>query len=725
MATKRSKAGGKHRTLLPDYRVSEWGGLNTYIKDLTELADGQSPDSLNWLTGKYKDHIELRGGYQLLGLTRIAGTGRITGLGVASTPAGVQVPFFSYLQKLKYYNAATLDTVEIGTDTLPVKASGEDVSFMPYQNLAGTWMYLTSPHSSIYKIGTVNPGNISDQNSVSYRGIAKIESNRMFMWQRLDQYGQKYMNVLYIGVSDKATITQYTQTTAINIGTGDGTTKSFSGSSITGIGGVVTSFATEFGAPIANGVSITGISKATQAVVTVGAHSLVVGNAILINGVSGMSEINNIIGIVDAVTATTITLSINSTNFTMYSSSGTIYLAEYFIDDQNGVLNSSLGGTGTINYTTGAYTLLFNTAPLNSQNIYAQFYTEDATNGGVVDFTQDGSTNGKGKAFNQFDGGGDINGVFPFDQVQYCFHLIKSWYLTLGTDDTKASNLPYRTLLGIPYFRGGVGTDDGIVFLDVSTPSKPEVKILTIDNNSATAVITVVPVTISDNLDLSAYGFGTVAVTSWNDYDIMACAGSLNGIVQTVNTQFFVRNKYSEQWDLLDYAASCFAPYYGALLAGDSLSNNVFTLFSGFDDDGALIANRWTSKMYDFGYPGLKNTYRFVIKGLIQQTQNIDIYFSYDSGAFVLTKTVKGNGSYVNLGNPVTVGSSTVGMNVIGGGGVITAYPFEGEFTIASDNFEYVQVQFQANNIGYVQIDEYVFKDNRIHSRKVPASRIG
>ena len=719
------KMGGRNKTLLPDYEVSIFEGLNTYIKDIRSLGDGQTPDSMNWITGKYKDNIQLRRGYALLGQTRNAGTGRISGLGVAQRADGFQVPFFSYLRKLKYYDVTSNDTIEIGTDKLPLAASGEDISWMPYQNLAGAYMYLTSPNSSIYKIHTSFPGSIADLNSTAYRGIARIENNRMFMWQRKDQYGQEYINILNVGVSDKATVSQYAQTMGENVGTGNGATKTFTGTQAQVNGSTVSSFNTEFAAPIASGIAITGISVAVQAVVSVASHSFVVGDAFLINGVVGMTQINNIIGIVTATTPTTITTTINSTTFTAWGSAGNIYKAEYFIDNQLGVLTSSLGGTGTINYITGAFSLTFNTAPLNAQNIYAQYYTETSTSGGVADFTVNGSTIGQGKAFNQFDGGGDIQAAFPFDQVIYCFHTVKSWYLTLGQDDTKAANLPYRTLLGIPYFRGGVGTDDGVIFIDTSTPSRPQVKILTIDNNSATAVITVVPLTLSDALDLSAYGFNQAVLFRWNDYDIMSCSASLNGVVQPNNTVTFVRNIYSEAWDLVDFPISCAAPYNGALIAGDSLTNNVFTLFSGTDDDGTLIANHWTSKIYNLGFGGLKKCHRFVIKGLIQQTQNIDIYFSYDSGNFVKTKTVQGNGTYVNVGNPVNVGSSTVGLNVVGGGDVLTAYPFEVEFNISSDNFEEVQVMFEANNIGYVQIDSFEFKDIRIKSRKSRPASLG
>lgn len=46
---------------------------------------------------------------------------------------------------------------------------------------------------------------------------------------------------------------------------------------------------------------------------------------------------------------------------------------ETFNDDGNGNLVGDLGGTGTVNYTTGAIAVSFVTAPANGQNIYASF----------------------------------------------------------------------------------------------------------------------------------------------------------------------------------------------------------------------------------------------------------------------------------------------------------------------------------------------------------------
>lgn len=711
------KAGGRAHTILPDYSISEWGGLNTYIKDLKMLEDGQTPDSLNWITGRYGDHIELRRGSALLGLTNIAGVGNVTSIGVGQTHNQVQVPFFTYGQKIKYYNATTGDTVEAGSNILPLAAASDSLSIMPYSSVAGDFVYITSPNSSIYKIPTANPGSVVDLKSTNFRGHAKIDSNVMFMWNRNDTYNNKYTGVLYESKSDGTQVLSgYGNNTAQTLATGNGATKLYTGT-VPGYVANTTVFNTEVVGAISAGISVTGITKATLAVVTANNHGLVAGDPLFMTGVVGMTQINGLIGFVTTVTdANTIVISINSSAFTAYSSGGTLYKAEYWIDDKNGGMNSSAGGTGTINYATGAYSITFITAPLNAVVIYTQYYYEGAT-GSIADFVTAPAT-----FFNQYDGGGDLVAVFPFDQVEYCFHLLKTWYLNINA--ATPTNLPYRSQLGLPSLNGGFATDDGIVFLDNSLISQPKVKALTVENASATAVITVVPMNLSDSLDLSAYGFSNTVMFRWGDFDIMACSASLNGVPQTQNTIFFVRNTYSGLWDMLDYPASCMAQYNGTLIAGDSLSNNVYTLFSGSDDQGSLINNFWKSKLFNLGNPGMKQFNRFVIKGLIQQTQNIDIYFSFDNGSFTKFQTISGTGSYVNLGNPMNVGSNTVGSQVVGGGGTINAYPFEFEFSVAGPIAEYVQVQLAANSIGWAQVEEFTFKDIRLKSREILRSSI-
>ena len=714
MAKSHGKPSGRGKTILPDYAVNEFGGLNTYIKDLRDLEDGQTPAALNWITGRYKDNIQLRGGYQLLGLTRVAGQGRITGLDVATTQPGVQIPFFTYSQTLKYWNPVTQDTVTVSSSVFPVAAANDDFSIMPYKNIAGAFVYICSPNSSMYKIATANPGSYVDLGPTDYKGHAKAGTNRMFLWNRVDLLGQKYGSTIYNSVPDQVALSGYGQTTGQTAGTGDGTTKAFSGTANIANS---TSFNTEFAGPIDNGTNVTAIQTGTTTLITCPGNTLVAGDAVYLSGIGGMTQINGIITKVVVPGANAVSVDINSLAFSAFTSGGKIYKCEYFIDDQNGVLNSNKGGTGTVNYATGAFVLNFVNAPTNGNIIYAQFYSEGLTKR-IADFTSNGAA-----SFTQFDGGGDIQNLYSFDQVEYCFHLLTSWYLNVANSST-AFNLPYRNRLGTPYLKAGFATEDGVVYLDASIPSQPRVQILQIDSNASTAVVTVVPNSISDQLDLSSFGFSQCAIFRWKDWDIMACAPSLNGAIQSQNTALFMRNIFSGQWDYCDIPASCFAELNGSLIAGDSLSNNVFTLFANFDDDGANINNYWQGKQFDLGVKGLKKFNRFVVKGLIQQDQQLQVAFSFDSGNFTVFETIYGNGSYVNLGNPVTVGSSVAGLNVIGGGGSsVIAYPFEIEFTVSGDVFEYVQPQFQAIGLGFVEIDEFIFKDVRYKSRRILASR--
>lgn len=76
--------------------------------------------------------------------------------------------------------------------------------------------------------------------------------------------------------------------------------------------------------PVVNSKSITGITAAASAVVTVGAaHGFVTGQLVYFSGVVGMTQINGLVGTVTGTAATTITVNIASTGFTTYTSGGT------------------------------------------------------------------------------------------------------------------------------------------------------------------------------------------------------------------------------------------------------------------------------------------------------------------------------------------------------------------------------------------------------------------
>lgn len=70
--------------------------------------------------------------------------------------------------------------------------------------------------------------------------------------------------------------------------------------------------------------SITAITQASSAVLTVGSHTFVVGNSVAISGVAGMTQINGKRALVTAIGATTITVAINSAAYSAYTSGGTV-----------------------------------------------------------------------------------------------------------------------------------------------------------------------------------------------------------------------------------------------------------------------------------------------------------------------------------------------------------------------------------------------------------------
>lgn len=617
-----------------DFVLSKFFGLQTSVRDTKTLKPGYSPDSKNWITSKFNDSIELRRGYARLGTTEVNGLGKVTGIGVGLRYDGTSVPFFSYGRKVKYYDVITDDTVEVGTDLLPAAADGEDVWFKAYQGLAGSFMYLGSSNSGIYKIPVANPGNAVDQVVNNYRfGVFHIGQNRAFAGQRNGtSAGNNDKTGLYLSYIDKDQLSDFTQVTGEAVGASGGT-----------------------------------VYTGTLAVVGSGKTIM----------------------------------------YTSFAEAG----GETLVDDRNGNLVGDAGSTGTINYATGAYSITFNHATVGAVTV--SYYHETATSTGILDFT--GSANGQGKSFRQDDGGGNIMAVFNINTIEYCLHKLKTWQLTTTLDDTGTTNLPYRNI-GIPYPRAAYQSPEGIIMADLSRPTDPKFRQMQV--LQGTNIQTIEPISISDDLDLSGYAFDKAVAFRWGDLEIFCGQELTNGVANTHNSVMFIHNVVSNAWDRLDYFASCLEEYNGTLIAGDSVSNNVYTLFSGFDEDGDVISNYWTTSDLNLEIENLKTCRRMVMDGLIQQDQSFEVSLSYDGGAFTVVKTIEGDGDYVDQGIETSIGSATVGSKVIGGGGGATASPYEIDFPINSDRFVDVRVRIEALGIGYVSVNSITFKDIRDKGKK-------
>lgn len=786
MARSRNSASG----VIPNYYIGEptkdkeWGGLNTAVKDNRFLARGETYDELNWIVGRDKDHIELRRGQQLVGKTRRYDSGKaVTGIGVGIRNDGVQVPYFTYARKILFYSVSLGDTFEVSTSNiLPAAADGEDVSMSSYENIAGSYVYLSSPRSSIYKASVANPATVSDQGNdltlaanqpgevQNYKfGFIKINRGRMFGMNRNGQsQSSKDITGLYLSHVDKQAVTDFPNrlpdppvpvftphTTGgtmvantyyfVMTAVGPDGVETLQGPEQTVIlGGVNTGSIDVSFLGIAGGTqyflygSTTSGVYASPSLVTIGGiypvpsgpNTFTITNGTFSTGQppSSTTQASVIdLGVGDGVQtvfASTLTSFVNPlTVFYLIITDG----VETFTDDRSGNMVGSLGGFGTINYINGNYSVTFATAPASSVRITGSFYLEDATRGGVIDFVPNPSdtSNASAQVFRQDDGGGRAQAVFPFNGVEYALHVLRSWQLTItaGQQVTSFENQPYFEQIGVPSPRAAFPTGEGLLFLNNAKPKQPTVSILTIPPGSTN--LTVVPISLSDKLDLSGYGFESCVVFRAGDYDIVECRESTNGLPNPYNSVTFIRNVYSEKWDKLDYTFSCIAEFDGGVISGDSLSVNLFELFSGFDDDGEVIENYYKTSFQNLDLDGLKKVGYIHVVGLIQLGQKLEIWYSLDNGDYVYLYTIDSAGPYVSTTDIVAIGTRMIGSAVIGGAAgnapadVVFAGRYELDIPVHTDLFEYISIMVKAIDVGYVSVDRLAYKDIRFKRRRL------
>jgi len=385
---------------------------------------------------------------------------------------------------------------------------------------------------------------------------------------------------------------------------------------------------------------------------------------------------------------------------------------ETFYDDRNGVLMGSLGGTGTVNYATGAVSVTFATAVVNLTAITCDYYVEDSTDEGILDFSKaTPRAPGEGFVLRQDDGGAELQNIGSIDSSEFSFHTKKTWRVSISSDDADASNPIFRSQVGIPHWRALAESGDGLYYVDAIKQDNAYIRLLVPSQYADNKEL---PKSISDFLDLSPYRFDKAAVYEWGDYLAVACRTSSS----TVNNRVLFYNKLYGSWDVTDIRATCFDDFNGTLLAGDSGAPNLYTLFSGLTDDDVEIPNYWISGNDDLDSKGKKIANQMVVRGIIDRDQNIGVYLSLDLGPFVLYKIIQGTGSYVSSGQSITIGSPTIGTSQIGGGETgLSGHPYEVEFPINTELFKRIRVKFQALNVGIATVSGYEIKDIRFKGR--------
>lgn len=372
-------------------------------------------------------------------------------------------------------------------------------------------------------------------------------------------------------------------------------------------------------------------------------------------------------------------------------------------DDFNGVL-SGAGVTGTINYITGAFSLTFTTPPAGATQIRISYQWENSNNKGVTDFTYSATRlAGEGFIIRQDEGGDAIqNVILGLDGSYYSIKKYSIYRLTLDSTDTKPYNEVYRKDLGIPYWQAATATGRGIIFINSANPSKPQLTVL--EKNPLGDNI--IPTVLVPHFKFEDFQYDQAVFETWEDYIVIACRTTSS----LTNNRLLLVNITANTVDTYAYRAKCLKKDAGDLYAGDTITDNTYKLFNGFDDDGAVIDNQWTSRGEKHGTERLKKYRRQRIKGVIQSGQVVGVYLETDDGSFQKIGTIRGDAETIDNTAAGTVGSSMVGSSMVGGmetndPNAVTVYGFFFELKLRTGKFRKRRIRFIAEKFGYVAIN--------------------
>ncbi len=381
---------------------------------------------------------------------------------------------------------------------------------------------------------------------------------------------------------------------------------------------------------------------------------------------------------------------------------------EVYTDNYDGVLTGTSGGTGTINYISGAYTLS------NAGVGTAGYQWEDSNIKGITDFTK--STPriaGEGFIVPQDEGGDAILTVKI--GIDGAYHSIKSqsaYRLAIDNDDLGYDNQVFRRDIGVPYFRAATSTGKGIVFINTANKERPELTILQLNPLGGN----VEPVQLFPHFKFSDYTYDECVIDTYGKFVLVSCKSS----GATSNNITLLCDVSDNKVDITSYAAKTFAKNGISLYMGSSITQSVYEVFSGFDDDSALIENFWISKGEMYKANSLKKYRRQRLMGLIDASQSYEVYISYDDGEFGLVGTVLGNASYVDTSSPQSIGSSLIGAEQIGGDSTTTVYPYFLELKVKTPKFRKRTIKLVALGYGYVSVDSLMDFGVLVFEQRIP-----
>jgi len=380
---------------------------------------------------------------------------------------------------------------------------------------------------------------------------------------------------------------------------------------------------------------------------------------------------------------------------------------EVYTDNFNGVLTGSLGGTGTINYMTGAYTLS------NPGVGTATYQWENSNNKGVTDFTKSATRlAGEGFVIRQDAGGDAIVTVLPLAGSYFSLKAHSCYKFTLDTTDLAPTNEIFRTDIGVSSLRSATGTGQGIIFMNTGNASKPRLEILR--QNPLGDNFDVVP--LFAHYKFENFLYDDALVDTWDEFIIVGCKSDSDE-----NNRLLLCNVKNKTVDATYYGIRTSTKINGVLNGGDPVSQSTYELFTGFDDNTTIITNFWESKGETFGDDILKKVKRLRYKGKITPEQSIKVSVSIDDSDFQHVGTILGTGDYVDYSSSFAVGTTFVGFDTVGGGDSVAVYQFFMEIKTKIAKFRKRVIRFEALGLGYVSIEALTDFDIWTYQQKMPS----
>ncbi len=606
-------------------------GLST-SKEPDKLKQGEASDILNWLPKD--DSIVLSGGSSLVGTTTF--TGSVTGVYWTTKNDGTVVGWQKIGAKL-YAKDGSADWAEVGTDLFTSAASSDIASFAESKGITGSWVFVSSAKSGLWKLSVALPTAYVAYPSAGFKGDIAIIQNRLWVWGWPTTGGSLDVTGIQLSHQPPTALSSFNVVTAEAYATG-------------------------------NGVAVTFADTLDF----------------------------------KAGAATRNCFSVSITDGT-----------ETFTDTGLGTLSGSAGGTGTINYATGAASVTFAVAPANLQAITTSYIWEDSyAAAGYAKFSPISAAAGDGDShYLSQPGVGEMKGAFAYGGSAFCIHSQGVYEVTFDVYGDPASNLVFRRTTGPSSKNAIAATADGIFYIDDASGIDVRLRVIRTVNSAGNLYVD--NPSVSNDLDLSDYSFASASLAVKGDIVAIACAS------EATNDTVFVYDRQLGNFSRLRYPARLLATKGASLVFGDVALGATYTLLDGTLFTGEPTTNYWDSGDHDMGYDGLKRSRHLWAEGTIATDQTLIFYADCDGTGWSEVGRIAGTAAQVDDTATGVIGDDEIGAVEIGLYTSESAYPFSISFPW---NIKYrrAKLRVRATGIGAASIDVLTAHDVRLCGSRLP-----